>query len=417
MVKSTIIFTFCLALAFMLAAGCTTSEETGDPGLRGIGEMTFITEEHPPFNYIEDGIVKGISVDILLAALEEMGTPVPRDEIKVLPWHTAYDTVLSEKNTVLFSIIRTPEREELFKWAGPFATGVFVIFGELDRGFEISTPDDLKQYRIGVVEGDYSAVLIKDMGVPETNIIVAEDAPELISLLHDGEIDLFCYGDFAGRYFIEKTTDDPDHFGIVYRIESNDLYFAFNRETPDHLVEAFQESLETLRYQPDQTGVTEYQRILYSYIGASYDPDPSITREKVIELVNLTVDAIEKDAPATLTRVNAGEHPFRDRDNRALYVFVYDTNVTIVAEADNPRLIGVSMRGKTDIEGTPFRDQFTNIALAEGSGWIDYKWTQPEKNGIYHKSAYFQLTEGSDNNQYIVVSGLYTANPNLPHQD
>ncbi|WP_211531626.1 cache domain-containing protein [Methanocalculus chunghsingensis] len=417
MVKIHHLFLLCLTLFAVFAAGCTTTEEITPPAPIGAEALTFVTEEHPPFNYIEDGVVKGISVDILLGTLEEMGTPVARDQINVLPWNIAYETALSEKNTVLLTTVRSPEREELFKWAGPFASVAFCIFGELYEEFEISTADDLKKYRIGVVQDDYAGILLKESGVSESNIIVADDVPTLISLLHDGTIDLFCHGDFAGRYFIEKTTDDPDHFGIVYRFETDDLYFAFNRETSDALVEAFQESLDTLRYQPDQTGVTEYQRILYSYSGASYDPDPSITREEVIGLVDGTADAIEKDTPDTFTRINAGEHPFWDRENRALYVFVYDTNVTIVAEADNPRLIGVNMRGKTDIAGTPFRDQITDIALAEGSGWVDYIWMIPEKNGIYHKSAYFKLIEGSDSNQYIVISGLYTANPNPAHQD
>jgi polar amino acid transport system substrate-binding protein len=376
-----------------------------------------VTEEYPPFNYIEDGVVKGISVDILLGAVEEMGVPISRDQIRVLPWHIAYDTALSQKNTVLLTTIRSPEREELFKWAGPFVSVAYVLFGEVHDDYKISTPDDLKKYRFGVVQDDYAGILLKESGVSESNIIEADDAPTLISLLHEGTIDLFCYGDFAGRYFLEKATDNPDNYGIIYRFEADEIYFAFNRETPDSLVEAFRESLDTLRYQPDQTGITEYQRILYSYIGASYLPDPSITREKVTELVDRTADAIEKDTPATFARINAGEHPFWDRENRALYVFVYDTNVTIVAEADNPRLIGVNMRGKTDIAGTPFRDQITDTALTEGTGWVDYLWMIPEMNGIYHKSAYFKLTEGSDNNQYIVVSGLYTDNPNPAHND
>jgi polar amino acid transport system substrate-binding protein len=349
MVKIGHAFILCLALLFVLSAGCTTYEEIGVPAPVGAEELTFVTEEYPPFNYIEDGVAKGISVDILLGALEEMGAPISRDQIRVLPWHIAYDTALSQKNTILLTTIRSPEREELFKWAGPFVSVAYVLFGEVHDDYKISTPDDLKKYRFGVVQDDYAGILLKESGVSESNIIEADDAPTLISLLHDGTIDLFCYGDFAGRYFIEKTTDNPDNYGIFYRFEADDVYFAFNRETPDTVVEAFRESLDTLRYQPDKTGITEYQRILYSYIGASYLPDPSITREKVTELVDRTADAIEKDTPATFARINAGEHPFWDRENRALYVFVYDTNVTIVAEADNPRLIGVNMRGKTDI--------------------------------------------------------------------
>ncbi len=417
MVKIRHLCLLCLTLFVVFAAGCTTTEEIAPPAPVGAEELTFITEEYPPFNYIEDGVVKGISVDILLGTLEEMGSPVARDQIRVMPWNIAYETALSEKNAVLLTTIRSPEREELFKWVGPFVSVAYGLFGEVHEEFEISTADDLKKYRIGVVKDDYAGILLKESGVSESDIIEADDVPTLISLLHDGTIDLFCYGDFAGRYFIEKATGNPDNYGIIYRFEADDVYFAFNRETPNSLVEAFQESLDTLRYQPDETGITEYQRILYSYMGVSYLPDPPVTREEVIGLVEMTVDAIEKDTPGTLARINAGEHPFWDRENRALYVFVYDTNVTIVAEADNPRLIGVNMRGKTDIAGTAFRDQITDIALAEGSGWVDYVWMIPEKNGIYHKSAYFKLIEGSDTNQYIVISGLYTANPNPAHQD
>ncbi len=417
MVKIQHVFLLCLTLFVVFAAGCTTTEEIAPPASVGADDLTFVTEEYPPFNYIEDGVVKGISVDILLGTLEEMGTPVARDQIRVLPWNVAYDTALSEKNTVLVTIIRSPEREELFKWAGPFVSVAYGLFGEVHEEFEISTADDLKEYRIGVVKDDYAGILLKENGVSESEIIEADDVPELISLLKDGTIDLFCYGDFAGRYFIDKATDNPDNYGIFYRFEADDVYFAFNTETPDSLVEAFQESLDTLRYQPDETGITEYQRIIYSYMGVSYLPDPPVTREEAIGLVDMTADAIENDTPGTFARINAGEHPFWDRENRALYVFVYDTNVTIVAEADNPRLIGVNMRGKTDIAGTAFRDQITDSALAEGSGWVDYIWMIPERNGIYHKSAYFKLTEGSDTNQYIVISGLYTANPNPAHQD
>ncbi|GAA5262705.1 cache domain-containing protein [Methanocalculus sp. MC3] len=407
----------CITLFVVFAAGCTTTEETAPPAPIGGEALTFVTEEYPPFNYIEDGVVKGISVDILLGTLEEMGTPVARDQIRVLPWTIAYDTALLEKNTVLLTTIRSPERDELFKWAGPFVSVAYVLFGELHEEYTISTADDLKKYRIGVVKDDYAGILLKESGVSESKIIEADDVPQLISLLQDGTIDLFCYGEFAGRYFIEKSTDNADNFGILYRFETDDIYFAFNRETSDDLVGAFQDALDTLRYQPDQTGITEYQRILYSYIGVSYLPDPPVTREEVIGLVDSTADAIEKDTPGTFARINAGEHPFWDSENRALYVFVYDTNVTIVAEADNPRLVGENMRGKTDIVGTPFRDQITDIALTEGSGWVDYKWMIPEMNGIYHKSVYFKLIEGSDTNQYIVISGLYTANPNPAHQD
>jgi len=92
-------------------------------------------------------------------------------------------------------------------------------------------------------------------------------------------------------------------------------------------------------------------------------------------------------------------------------VSVYDTGVTIVAEADNPRLIGVTTRGKTEITGVPFRDRIVHQALEERSGWVDYVWMTPEYNGICHKSAYFRLVEGTDGGRQIVVGGVYGSKP------
>ncbi len=80
--------------------------------------------------------------------------------------------------------------------------------------------------------------------------------------------------------------------------------------------------------------------------------------------------------------------------------------MTIVAEADNPHLIGVNMKGKTDIAGTPFRDQIVQRALKrEAAGWIYLADPGGERDLL--QVSLFRLVEGSDNQEYIVVSGIY----------
>ncbi|MCQ1538109.1 transporter substrate-binding domain-containing protein [Methanocalculus taiwanensis] len=367
-----------------------------------------MTENYPPFNYLEDGVAKGISVDLLYAAYEEMKDPIRSDQIEVRLWAYAYDKALSEKNTVIFGTIRLPEREDDFKWAGPIISEQKVIFAVQGETRTISAPEDLNNYQIGVIQGDAAYEQLLAIGVNPDNIYPTGDVEGLILMTQEGIIDFWCYGELAGRHFIQEITGSTDSYKAIYTLNSHDLYYAFNKETPDTVVDAFQAALDTVRYAPDETGVTEYQRILYRYAGVSSIQDPPVTTEEVTELVEFTAGEIERDTPGTITRINAGEHPFWDSENRALYVFVYDTGLTIVAEADNPLLIGVNRKGKTDIAGTPYRDQIQQIALTDGSGWVDYIWMIPEKTGIYQKSAYFRLVEGSDGNQYIVVSGLYT---------
>jgi len=189
----------------------------------------------------------------------------------------------------------------------------------------------------------------------------------------------------------------------LQRQESRDLYYAFKRDTPSSTVDAFQASPDILRDEPDQTGVTAHQAIGYRYLGVSHLPP--VTAPQVLELVDIAAHAREEDTPGTLAQINAGGHPCRDRENRALYMFVHDTDVTIVAGADNLRLIGGEHAGK---------DRYPGCAVQgpdRGAGTGRRLWVAvvPAQNGIYEKSAFFRLVEGTDGEQYAVLSGLYTS--------
>ena len=403
-----------LLVCAVLMAGCTTPQTPEPPGIATVTtpqpteDLMFVTEDYPPLNYIENGTIKGISVDILRGVLQRLDTPVSSDRIRVLPWARAYETALSRNNTAVFATVRLAEREHLFKWAGPLATERKVVFAKKDNRPSIASPDDLNRYRIGVVKEDSAHLQLQGIGVNASRIYAYPNVQGVIAAAMDGSIDLWCYGETVGRYSSRAVTGDPNYFAVVYSLAPQDLYYAFNPNTSDQFVAEFQSALDNVRYQPDGTGITEYQRIMYRYLGVSCVQDPPVTREQVTGLVDFTAGAIRNDTPGTIQRINAGEHPFWDRGNRALYVFVYDPDVTIIAEADNPYLIGVNMKGRTDVAGTPFRDQIVAGALADGTGWVDYVWIIPDENGVYYKSSYFRLVEGSDANTYIVSSGMYT---------
>ena len=47
------------------------------------------------------------------------------------------------------------------------------------------------------------------------------------------------------------------------------------------------------------------------------------------------------------------------------------------------------------------------IAKRTGNGWVDYYFLNPRTRETEHKTAYIELTQGSDGKQYIVGSGKY----------
>ena len=141
----------------------------------------------------------------------------------------------------------------------------------------------------------------------------------------------------------------------------------------------------------------------------SASPSPraaAVTQQQVVGLVDTTGAAIEKDAPATLAAVDAGEAPYVDPANESLYAFVYDTNVALVATPDDATR-GQNMKGKADPSGKPFRDEIVAGAIAKGSGWEQYVYKEPGKDGLFLKSTYYKLVTDSDGKQYVVCAGRY----------
>ena len=75
------------------------------------------------------------------------------------------------------------------------------------------------------------------------------------------------------------------------------------------------------------------------------------------KLVNDTVAAIKADAPGTIAKINAGAAPFKDPKDAGFYVFVYDTNLNMVAHPDKA-LVGRNLKGKADACGCLFAMKF-----------------------------------------------------------
>jgi len=59
----------------------------------GSAELTILTENLPPLNYVKDGVLMGSSVEIVQEIQRRIGSKEP---IQVFPWARAYRLVLEE---------------------------------------------------------------------------------------------------------------------------------------------------------------------------------------------------------------------------------------------------------------------------------------------------------------------------------
>lgn len=231
-------------------------------------DLTYITEQYPPFNFQENGKLQGISVDLLEKVWEKMGLDLNKSIIKILPWTEGYQNVLDEKDTVLFAMARSPQREQLFKWAGPIAPFKTVIFAKKDRNIQIVSSEDLKKYKIGVIRDDNAIQMLSDNGIKEEDLIIENTSTPIIDMLENGSLDAWAHGEIAGLWLIQQSGNNASDFSKPYVLGLTDAYYGFNKETPDSIVQSFQQALDYLKSNNDANGISDYDKTLYRYIPA-----------------------------------------------------------------------------------------------------------------------------------------------------
>jgi cytochrome c len=85
-----------------------------------------------------------------------------------------------------------------------------------------------------------------------------------------------------------------------------------------------------------------------------------------------------------------------------LYVFVYDLTGKCVAHGGNPKMVGKDLIDLKDADGKPFVKERIDIIKTKGSGWQNYKWTNPVDKAIENKTAYIEKS-----GEFIFGCGAY----------
>ena len=88
--------------------------------------------------------------------------------------------------------------------------------------------------------------------------------------------------------------------------------------------------------------------------------------------------------------------------NGDLYIFVYDMNGKCLAHGFNQKMIGKDLKEMKDPDGKFYVKERIEIAKTKGSGWQDYKFTNPTSKKLEHKTAYIEKYE-----DLIVGCGAY----------
>lgn len=230
-----------IGCGLLLASGARAETEASSYS------MVLLTENFPPYNmaingknFAQEDNIDGIAVDIVKEMFKRAG--VSYSLTLRFPWDRIYKLALEKPGYGVFVTARLPERESQFKWVGPIGPDDWVMLAKADSTITLNNLDDAKKYRVGAYKGDAMAEYLAEHGFEP---VLALRDQENAGKLQEGQIDLWASGDPAGRYLAKQV--GVTGLKTVLRFNSDQLFLALNRETPDEVVQKLQGALDKMR--------------------------------------------------------------------------------------------------------------------------------------------------------------------------
>ncbi|BBB67679.1 hypothetical protein UNDYM_3426 [Undibacterium sp. YM2] len=212
---------------------------------------------YPPYEYIEQGEVKGIAVDIIKEAFRLMGHQV---SINIYPMRRSLEMVKNGEADGIFTVFKTPEREKYIIYSNEAVLQLTISLwtrndsninfdGELAR---------LAPYRFGAVRGiSYGSRFDEFIKSGVLNVELASDQTSAIRMALAQRFDILI-SNHAGAIHEMKKMGLLNDFKVLYPVvQEQETFFGFAKKA--HL-EPLRDELDQVLKQLKQNG---YYDLIY----------------------------------------------------------------------------------------------------------------------------------------------------------
>ena len=189
----------------------------------------------------DHGDIHGDAVDLVRKMQQHLGHP---DTIMVKPWARAYQQVLRQPNSAVFLMARTPEREGLFKWVGPLTQdSVSLCQHQADQNHYDDINQLNKDISIAVTRGYPEQNALEQLGFNQIKLTNSPNST-INQLLKRRVTLIACSPKTLWDLMIQNATPSNAIQFTNIELYSVQLYIAFNHQTPDSVIQQWQQALE-----------------------------------------------------------------------------------------------------------------------------------------------------------------------------
>lgn len=159
------------------------------PPTPALPKLHIVTEHFPPFQIKHPKALEGWAVQRMQALLTEANLV---STIEVLPWPRAYKIATTRPNTLIFSLLKTEERQAQFHWIAPLCPMHIGFYtSEARADINATTLNALKPYVVGVERGQANQHYLQKHGfIIDKNLVLVQHKDVLHQMLALGRVDV-----------------------------------------------------------------------------------------------------------------------------------------------------------------------------------------------------------------------------------
>lgn len=209
-------------------------------------QYVVFSEELEPVHYTENGKMTGIATEVVRAIFSEANLSA---DIQSYPWKRSYRNVLKKKDSFIFTINRTPAREELFQWIGPILPKKTCLFRLKSReDIQVNKIEDLANYTTAVILGYALTEKLQEQGFSDgEELIVAPEKKAQLKLFLAGRADLITGNEYTIAAALKSVGRSIHDVEQVLVITEKGYYLAANIDTDPSLVQRLRQANQVVQ--------------------------------------------------------------------------------------------------------------------------------------------------------------------------
>ncbi len=220
--------------------------------------LTVVTEEWPPYNYSEHGVIKGFTVELVSLIMKKLNR---KHQFLILPSARIINYLDNNPNTMFITMIRTPERVNKYKWIGPIDKGEIFFYKKKGNHLVIKNFEDAR--RVKSICCRHKGLVLNKLEEAGFKNLDRTSYPAgiYIKVVH-GRCDLGIGETSLGvRYWLTHNGIPGDSLErIPLKLVDMNLYIVAGMDIPDYDVQLWQVTLEKIK------GSGEYHEIYNRYL-------------------------------------------------------------------------------------------------------------------------------------------------------